>query len=141
MDIYQQVIVKLYEVTNGKESQSVDFKDLLRKLGFYGHYSRIFDRLSQEGWIAEDRKADFVRITHWGISEAKKAQQSESEDGTSGNVATSKHGAGCAALAKEFATLMENFSRNASAENLKKAQAKFEDVETALNLAKNDVHE
>lgn len=138
MDIYQQVIVKLYEVTNGKESQSVDFKDLLRKLGLYGHYSRIFDRMSQEGWIAEDRKADFVKITHWGIGEAKKALQAGNENNSAESVPTSKNAVSCAALAKEFAALMENFSRNASIENLEKAQAKFSDVETALNLAKND---
>lgn len=135
MDIYQQVIVKLYEVTGGKESLAVDFKDLVKKLGFYGHYSSIFERLSQEGWIAEDRKADFVRITHWGISAAKKAQPSEGGEGK----ATSANAAACENLAKEFAALIGNFAKDASEENFKKAQNKFTDLETSFNLARNDI--
>jgi phage anti-repressor protein len=135
MDIYQQVIVKLYEVTGGKESLAVDLKDLVKKLGFYGHYSSIFERLSQEGWVAEDRKADFVRITHWGIAAAKKAQPSEG--GT--EKATSANAAACENLAKEFAALIGNFAKDASEENFKKAQNKFIDLETSFNLARNDI--
>lgn len=137
MDIYQQVIVKLYEVTGGKESLAVDFKDLVRKLGFYGHYSSIFERLSQEGWVAEDRKADFVKITHWGIAAAKKAQPSE--DGSNAP-ATSANAAVCENLAKEFANLIGNYAKDASEENLRKAQNKFSELETAFNSAKTDVH-
>lgn len=136
MDIYQQVIVKLYELTGGRESLAVDLKDLVKKLGFYGHYSSIFERLSQEGWVAEDRKADFVKITHWGIAAAKKAQPSE---GDSDKPSTSAKAAVCENLAKEFATLIGNFAKDASAENLKKAQNKFVEMETAFNLAKIDV--
>ena len=137
MDIYQQVIVKLYEVTGGKESLAVDFKDLVKKLGFYGHYSSIFERLSQEGWVAEDRKADFVRITHWGIAAAKKAQPSDGENSV--EKATSANGATCENLAKEFAALIGSFAKDASEENFKKAQNKFTDLETSFNLAKNDI--
>lgn len=138
MDVYQKVIVKLYEVTGGKDSQAVDFKDLVKKLGFYGHYSSIFERLSREGWVAEDRKADFVRITHWGIAEAKKAMEAEGVE-ASDAPSTSANAANCVTIAKEFATLIENFAQNTSQENLKKAQIKFTDMETAFNLAKTDV--
>lgn len=138
MDIYQQVIVKLYEVTGGKESLAVDFKDLVKKIGFYGHYASVFERLSQEGWIAEDRKADFVKITHWGIAAAKKAQSS-GDEGDSDKPSTSANAANCENLAKEFAALIGNFAKNASEENFRKAQNKFTDLETALNLAKNDI--
>lgn len=136
MDIYQQVIVKLYEITGGRESLAVDLKDLVKKLGFYGHYSSIFERLSQEGWVAEDRKADFVKITHWGIAAAKKAQPAGDEG--KAEKATSANAAICENLAKEFAALIGNFAKDASEENLKKAQIKFTDLETAFNLAKND---
>lgn len=136
MDIYQQVIVKLYEVTGGKESIAVDFKDLVKKLGFYGHYPSIFERLSQEGWVAEDRKADFVKITHWGIAAAKKAQPAEDDSTTP---ATSANAAVCENLAKEFANLIGNYAKDASEENLKKAQNKFSELETTFNLSKTDV--
>lgn len=137
MDIYHKVIVKIYEATGGRDSQTVDLKDLVKKMGFIGHYADIFNRLSGEGWIAEDRKADFVRITHWGIAEAKKASESSENDKT--ELAKSANAANCANLAKEFASLVEKFAQNASKENLQNAEAKFAEMETAFNLAKNEV--
>ncbi len=135
MDAYHEVLVKLLEVTDGKDSVIVDFKDLVRKAGLFGHYSNIFERLNQEGWISEDRRADFVRITHWGIAEAKKALKVGS-----GGVekATSENATKGAATAREFASILEGFAKDASKENLKKAESKFIELETAFNLAKKD---
>jgi hypothetical protein len=135
MDAYQEVMVKLLEVTEGKDSKAVDFKDLVKKLGFHGNYGPIFERLSQEGWIAEDRKADFVRITHWGVAEAKKALK---QAGGAVETPTSENASKCAATAREFATVLHNFAKDASKENLKKAENKFAELETAFNLAKKD---
>ncbi len=135
MDVYQEVMIKLFEVTEGKDSKAVDFKDLVKKVGFLGNYSRIFEHLSQEGWIAEDRKADYVRITHWGIAEAKKAKTL-----SGGGVETiaSENASICAATAREFVTVLQTFAKDASKENLKKAENKFAELETAFNLAKKD---
>ena len=134
MDAYHQVLVKLLEETQGKDSKAVDFKDLVKRVGFYGNYPSIFNRLSEEGWIAEDMKADFVRITHWGVTEAKKAKdQSEGVPSP-----TSERATKCVPLARDFITALEKFAKDASKDNLKNAQEKFQEMELAFNLAKND---
>jgi hypothetical protein len=80
MDTYHFVLTKLYEASGGKDSKPVNFRDLLKQIGYYGSYADILERLSREGWIAEDEKRPHhVRITHWGISEAKKSLSSATE--------------------------------------------------------------
>lgn len=135
MDVYQKVLVKLLDATEGKDSKSVDFKDLVKRLGLHGNYPAIFDRLNQEGWIIEDRKADFVRISHWGIAEAKKTVQSQ---GGSEESPTSQNATKCAAFAREFATLLDSFAKNASKDNLARLENKFTELETSFNLSKKD---
>jgi len=73
MDVYQKVLLKLYQVTGGKDSYTVDLKDLVKGQGFLGNYNEIFQMLNGQGWIAETPKANYVRITHWGVKEAKKS--------------------------------------------------------------------
>ncbi len=136
MDAYHQVLVKLLEESDGRDSKSVHFKDLVKKLGFLGNYSNIFQHLSQEGWIAEDPKADFVRITHWGIAEAKKSKNSDSGN----EIRTSENAAKCSAKAKEFVRLIDNFAKDSSKDNLKKATEMFSEMENAFNSSKNDAY-
>jgi len=138
MDIYHKVLVKLYEVTGGKDSQTVDIKDLVKKLGFHGNYPSIFERLSVEGWIAEDR-ADFARITHWGIAEAKKVQKSgDTSEKPADKSFVAENADKCAQAAREFVILMENFAKDASKETLEKAAKKFAEMETVFNIVKTD---
>ena len=134
MDAYHQVLVKLLEETQGRDSKAVDFKDLVKQVGFHGNYPGIFNRLSEEGWIAEDVKADFVRITHWGVAEAKKAKAKA--EGIA--APTSERAAKCVTLAKDFINAVDKFSKDASKDNLKTAVEKFDEMELAFNLAKND---
>ena len=42
MDVYHKILVKLYEVTGGRDSKKVDFAELLKKEGFYPSYADIF---------------------------------------------------------------------------------------------------
>lgn len=121
MDAYHQVLVKLLEDTQGRDSKAVDLKDIIKKLGYFGNYATIFNRLSEEGWIAEDLKADFVRITHWGVAEAKKAKSQA--DGVA--TPTSERAAKCVPLAKEFITALEKYAKDSSRDNLKNAVEKF----------------
>lgn len=138
MDAYHEVLVKLLEVTEGRVNKSVDFKDLVKKIGFFGNYANIFERLNQEGWIAEDMKADFVKITIWGISEAKKALAES--DGGAVKKPVSENAVKCVGVAKEFIAALDSFSKDASKDNLKKAENKFSELETAFNLAKKDAN-
>ena len=134
MDAYHEVLVKLLDETKGRESKAIDFKDLVKRVGFLGNYPGIFNRLSEEGWIAEDLKADYVRITHWGVAEAKKAKAKEE----GAPAPTSERAAKCVPLAKEFISALEVFAKDASKDNLKTLQNKFSEMELAFNLAKND---
>ena len=135
MNAYHEVLVKLLDVTEGKDTKSVDLKDLVKKLGLHGNYGSIYERLNQEGWVAEDRKTDFVRITHWGIAEAKKAV---SQQGGGIPKTTSSNAPKCATAAREFAGLLDGFAKDASKDNLAKLENKFADLETAFNLIKSD---
>jgi hypothetical protein len=137
MDAYHEVLIKLLEATEGKVTKSVDFRDLVKKTGLYGNYAGIFKYLSQEGWIAEDQKADFVRITIWGITEAKKSLAAQG--GQLVSKKTSENAAKCVSIAKEFISTLENLAKDASKDNLKRAENKFAEMELAFNLAKNDV--
>ncbi|MBX3244541.1 MAG: hypothetical protein KF685_08820 [Acidobacteria bacterium] len=73
MDVYHKVLTKLYEITDGKDSVNVDFAELLKKEGFFPSIDDIKSYLSGESWIAETNRVNVVRITHWGVAEAKRS--------------------------------------------------------------------
>lgn len=73
MDVYHRVLTKLFEETGGSDSKAVDFADLVKRMKFHANYTNIFKELSVQGWIVETGKVDWVRLTHWGIEEAKKS--------------------------------------------------------------------
>lgn len=134
MDAYHEVLVKLFEVSEGKVARAVDFRDLVKKVGFFGSYNGIFERLSQEGWIAQAPKENFVHITVWGIAEAKKAMSENSGEAKP----TSANAGKCVEIAKEFIKLVENYSKDTTKDNLAKVETKFSELELSFNLAKND---
>lgn len=74
MDVYHQVLVKLYEATEGKSNKAVNLLDLAKSIGLHGNYDNILEHLNVEGWIAESVKANFVVITPNGVREARKIQ-------------------------------------------------------------------
>ena len=72
MNVFHKVLVKIYEVTRGKDSVDVDLVDLLKKEGFYPSIDSISKQLQDEGWITEPGRQHTIRITHWGATEAKR---------------------------------------------------------------------
>lgn len=132
MDAYHEVLVKLYEATGGKDNKSVDFIDLVKKAGLFGNYNNIFQRLNEEGWIAEDVKADFVRITQWGVAEAKKSQTPVTDEDRAAAISANA----CLSAAKNLVEVLEDFTKDRSDANLKKVAAKFDEVEKAVKLIK-----
>ncbi len=136
MDTYHKVLIKLLEATEGRETKPVDFRELVKQTGFLGNYPNIFEQLSQEGWIAEDRKADYVRITHWGISEAKKTLKSE---GAAPASATStENSQKCLTTSKEFTVLLEAFAKKPAKSGLKDLEKKFSELEASFAAAKKE---
>ena len=72
MNVYQKVLVKLYEETDGRATKAVYLKDIVKDLGFYPSYPDIFSHMSHDGWITETSRSNEVNITPWGIREAEK---------------------------------------------------------------------
>ncbi len=135
MDVYHKVLVKLYEVTEGKDSQTVDFKELVRGAGFFSNYDDIFDVLSSQGWIAESKKPDYVSITHWGVSEAKKSANDAPDD----SQAIKKDATRLVNQAKELAAIVEEFASDTSKEKFGQVEKIFEELNATIAKLKNIV--
>ncbi len=122
MNVYHQVLVRLYEETEGKSGKSVNLMNLAKSLGLHGNYANIFEQLSSEGWIAEGIKADFVVITPDGIREAKKSLSNSGGDNDARQQIV-RNSNRAASLATELAALLETQAQNPTqdfAETLKK---------------------
>lgn len=138
MDVYQKVLVKLYEVTGGKDSQTVDLKELVKGLGFLGNYPDIFKQLSRQGWIAESRRPDTVSITHWGIKEAKKAGVSPGGESESLKI-VSKETERLKSDTKQFAIMLDEFSADKSLESFQSLEKVFGQLTDAIGKIKANV--
>ena len=72
MDAYHKILSRIYEISGGKDSVDVDLVELTKKEGYYPSIDDIAFRLKGESWVTESR-TNVVRITHWGVAEAKKS--------------------------------------------------------------------
>ncbi len=134
MDVYHQVLAKLFEETGGSDSKAVDFADLVKKLGFHANYNPIFKELSVNGWIVETSKADWVKITHWGIGEVKKSQSGL----TGGDAQDLKKDANrLLAESRELVALAENLAGEATKDNFSKFEKKFSQINSLINELKS----
>src|SRR5688500_935601 len=138
MDVYQNVLVKLYEVTGGKDSQTVDLKELVKGLGFLGNYPDIFKQLSRQGWIAETRRSDVVSITHWGIKEAKKAGVSSGGESESLKI-ISRETERLKSDTKQFSIMLDEFSADKSKESFQSLENVFGQLADAVGKIKANV--
>lgn len=115
MNVFHKVLVKIYEITGGKDNVDVDLTDLLKKEGFYSNIESISGQLQDEGWVSETSRKHVVRITHWGTTEAKrvlsgKPAASGDEVGKDAKVFVNE--------AKQLVSLMEEFASKPDAKNL-----------------------
>ena len=135
LDLYHKVLAKLYEVTEGRESQIVDLKDLVKAQGFLGSYHDIFQFLSVQSWIMETSKADYVKITHWGVKEAKKTQSGLPDAAHLLKKDTEK-------LVKNIKDLLitaEEFADDTSEQNFMHLKNKVEEINSAIDGLKNNI--
>lgn len=138
MDVYQKVLVKLYEVTGGKDTQTVDLKELVKGLGFLGNYPDIFKQLSRQGWVAESRRPDNVSITHWGIKEAKKAGGGEGEQSEAVKI-VSRETERLKSDAKQLAIMLDEFSSDKTKESFQSLENVFGQMTDAMGKIKANV--
>lgn len=135
MDVYHKVLLKLFETTGGKDSQTVDLKDLVKGLGFLGNYNDILQMLSGQGWIAETPKLNYVRMTHWGVKEAQKSA-SDSPDPA---LALKKEATRLVAETKQFLIMLEEFSSDISKENFGQIEQKLNELNAAIGNLKSSI--
>lgn len=128
MDAYHKVLARLFEVTNGKETEQVDFKELVKSIGFLPSYADIFQQMSRQGWIAETSRPDVVKITHWGVKEAKKA----SSDGGGADRTDKKERTRLVQEGRELVVFLEELTAEVSPEALSKAVKKAEAIAESL---------
>jgi hypothetical protein len=72
MNVFHKILVKIFELTGGKDSVEVDLVELTKKEGFFPSLDSISRQLLDESWITEAGRKHVVKITHWGVAEAKR---------------------------------------------------------------------
>ena len=135
MDVYHKVLLKLYQVTGGKDSQIVDLKDLVKNLGFLGNYNDISQMLSGQGWVAETPKLNYVRITHWGVNEANNSGGGETDVAQ----VVKKEAASLLSNTKQFLILLEEFVSDTSRENFSQVESKLNGINSAINKLRTNI--
>lgn len=135
MDVYHKVLVKLLDATGGKETEVVDLKELVKKEGFLPSYEQIKSQLSRESWIAETQRQDAVKITHWGVKEARTAKGG----GDSADQSVKKATTRLLADGRELLVFLEELAGDASKDNVAKAEKKLAELSSALQGLKSGV--
>ena len=114
MNVYHKVLIKIFEITGGRDSVDVDLVDLTKKEGFYSNIDLISRQLQDEGWVALGSRANVVRITHWGTQEAKKAMAG----GPGKSTELTKEANRLLAEVRELSIMVEEFSRSPASDAL-----------------------
>ncbi len=76
MNVFHKVLVKIFDLTGGKDNVEVDLADLLKKEGFFPSIDSISSQLLDESWITDGSRKHTCKITHWGVAEAKRVMSS-----------------------------------------------------------------
>jgi hypothetical protein len=117
MNVFQKILLKIFEITDGKDNIDVDLSDLLKKEGFYSNIEGISGQLQDDGWITEAGRRHVVRITHWGAKEAKRLL--EGTDDKSGSDDEIEKGAKVLVNdANQFVLLAEEFASESDPKKL-----------------------
>ncbi len=139
LDVYHKVLHKLFEATGGRDSKAVDLKDLVKKLGFHGNYTDIFERMSRDNWIIETAKADFVWLTQWGAAEAKKSLGTPVTSDGGNDTDLKREASRAAATVKELAALIDNFAARADKNDFPPIERKFAELQNTINQIKKNL--
>ena len=135
MNVYQKVLVKLYDETDGRATKAVYLKDIVRDLGFFPSYRDIFSQMSHDGWITETSRSDEVNITPWGIREAKKLRS-----GVTDNSREIERVAGkLKAVVKQLLVVTEELVEDVNEENLAAVENEIEIVSETLSELKSQL--
>lgn len=133
MDAFQKVLVKIYEITGGRDTQDVDFMELLKSEGFWSSRESIKEHLNNEGWITDSPRSGLIRITHWGVAEAKKAMSSPPKTDPGIDRVTARLGN----AARDFSIVVEEFIAKPSSKTLKPVQDRLSELDDMVDKVKS----
>ena len=135
MDVYHKILTKMYDLAGGKETVEVDMKELLKREGFFPSIDSISSHLLAESWITETGRKYFVKLTHWGIAESRKAVSQTPDSGKDVNKNTNR----LIAASREFSVMLEEFTASASPDQLKAIEKRFFEMASTLEKIKADM--
>jgi len=135
MDVYHKVLTKLFEITGGKDSMDVDLAELLKKEGFYPSIDSIREYLLSESWIAATPRTNVIRITHWGVAEAKKALSNSPDT----DKILEKDANRLASAAREFLVMAEEFASGPSEKKFKPMNDHLTDLTSVMQRIKGNL--
>lgn len=140
MDIYHEVLTKLFDLSEGKAGKNFDFVKLVKDLGLRGNYVNIYDYLNRKGWIVESTKEDFVGITPFGIIEVRKfrANGGENEDAED---TFQREVRKTISTAQDLVTLLEASEQTPhdARTSFSQVEKKFTELQGALNQLKDNL--
>lgn len=135
MDVYHKVLTKVFKISGGKEIVEVDLGEILKAEGFFPSRDQITDHLVGEGWMTETAKKYVVRITHWGVAEAKKVLS----DAPDNSRAIEKDSKRLISDAREFVVMMEEFAGSPSGERFKLIEERYSGLASIIARLKSNL--
>lgn len=131
MDVFHKILLKVFEITGGRENARADLTDLLKKEGFLSSIENINDHLCNEGWVTGTDRPFVVRMTHWGVAEAKRTLSAVPDAAS----LISKDAARLLTSARELVIMLEEFSGDPSKEKFAVLEKRFGEMEGLLKRA------
>lgn len=135
MDVYHKVLTRIFQDTDGKETVDVDLAELLKKEGFFPSIENIRSYLSSESWIAETNKTNIIRITHWGVAEAKRALSNAPDS----KKQLEKESTRLMSATKELLVMAEEFAAAPSKDRIKNIERQLGDVTTVVDRIRSNL--
>jgi hypothetical protein len=135
MDVYHKILTRIYEVTGGKDTVEVDLNDLLKQEGFYSNIDNISQHLTDESWVAETPRPRVIKITHWGVAEAKRVLTNTPDTKRE----LSKDANRLLAESRELIIMLEEFAGSPSGTNFTTIDKKFNDLNAILGRIRGNV--
>jgi hypothetical protein len=135
MDVFHKVLTRIYELTGGRETQEVDLIELLKAEGFYPSRDSIKGHLSTEGWITDSARPDHIRITHWGMAEAKKTLA----DPTASGQGIDRHTTRLLSATRDFSIEIGEFVAKPTAVTIKPVEERISEISNLLSKIKSQL--
>ncbi len=135
MDVYHKVLAKLYDEAGGKDSAKVDLTDVLKREGFLPSIDSISGYLIGESWVTETDRKHVVKLTHWGIAEAKRTLAGAPDK----NQIVQKESNKLLASLREAQIMMEEFAAKPAADRLERIEATVSEINTIMGRIKSNM--